>query len=143
MADLVGKILLYGDGKLDRVNLPIASATAIVKGEFVCYESGYVTKMDADTDDATFVGISEMDHPANSGITGITVITNCIVLAPVSTASYAFAAGMKYATSGSLVADGGANTICHAIEDNGTTSKTSLKVMVDTYKLGKLFLVSA
>lgn len=143
MADLVGKILLYGDGKLDRVNLPVASATAIVKGEFVCWEAGYVTKMDAATDDAVFVGVSEMDHAANSGITNLTIITNCIVLAPATSASYAFGAGMKYNTGGYLEADGAANTICHVVEDNGTASVASLKVMVDTYHLGKLFLVSA
>jgi predicted RecA/RadA family phage recombinase len=143
MADLVGKVLLYGDGKHDRVNLPVASATAIVKGEFVCWEAGYITKMDAASDDATFVGVSEMDHAANAGIVNLTVITKCVVLAPATTASYSFGAALKYNTGGYLEAAGGADTIAHAWEDNGTTSITSLKVMVDTYHLGKLFLVSA
>lgn len=143
MADLVGKILLYGDGKLDRVSVPIATATAVVKGEFVCYEAGYVTKMDAATDDATFIGVSEMDHPANSGATDLTIITNCVVLTPATTASYSFGSGVKYNTGGYVEADGAANTIGHVWANYGTASVTSLKIMVDTYKLGKFFLVSA
>ena len=143
MADLVVSILQYGDGKFDRVYVPIESGTVMSKGEAVCFEAGYATAMDAAADDATFLGIAEQAHASAADHSYIVVLTKVIVDSPVESASYTFAEGMKYNTSGTLEADGGANTIAHVWEQTGTTTMTTLKVMIDTVNLGKLFGVDA
>lgn len=139
MADLVVKIRKYSDGKLDRLMIPIASATAIVKGEALSYESGNAVKVDASTDDATFIGISDDDHLANSGATKISCIINCVADAPVQSASYTLGQGLKYNTAGTLEGTTGADLIAWSLEDTATTSVTTLKVLFDVPAIGKLF----
>jgi len=143
MANLKVKIVKYSDGKLDRVMVPIASATAVEKGHAISYEGNKAVLMDLEAEDATFVGISEDDHAAASGDGKILVIQKCIVDAPVESGSYCSGDPLSFNTStGSLQKDTD-NTIAFAFEDTELDSVTRLRCLIDVVALDKLFNVKA
>jgi len=123
----------------DRVQLPIATAAALTRGEFGSYESDTVVAMGAATDDATFCGINISNHPAST--TGnpneVSIALKCQIEGSVTSASYSLGAGLKWAASKTMVADGDANTIAWSAELG--TSVTSLKILIDVLALHKVF----
>ena len=143
MADLQASCILQpGDPIFGRVTLAKkTAATNIQKGDFVKLTTGEIEVVSGATDDATFLGVCSMKSEDADGPTNLLIYTQCIVECPMESAAYAFGAGLKYNTNGTLEADGSANTIAFAWETKGTT--TSLKVLVDVIALGKLFTVSA
>ena len=143
MADLqASNISFPGDPIFGRVTLAKKTAADDIQvGDFLSSDGANgVFKMTADTDDATFVGVSGTLSADATATQLILVYTQCICECPVTSAAYAFAAELKWVTAG-LVASGGANGIAHAWETKGTT--TTLKVMVDSMLLAKLFAVTA
>lgn len=134
-------ILQYA-GDMDRFVIPIAAATAIEVGDLISYEGSAAVLLNADTEDATFIGYAINQHTANQpepdrlvvGLRGVLKMT-------VTSATYDFGDGLKYTSENTLVADGGANTLAWAGEYAATV--TTLKVIVDVIKLGKLFGVDA
>jgi len=134
--------ILQEAGDRDRIVIPVGTSTNLEKGDLLSYESGAAVLVDAATEDATFIGyavnqvsadFSEPDRIV-AGLKGI-VEYDC------TSAAYNVADGLKYADENKVVADGGANTIAHAAETKGTT--TRLAVLIDVLALGKLFAVDA
>ena len=127
----------------DRIQLPIIAATALSRGEFGSYETidsvDQVVAMGAATDDATFCGINISNHPAST--TGnpneVSIALKCQIEGSVTSASYSLGAGLKWAASKTMVADGDANTIAWSAELG--TSVTSLKILIDVLALHKVF----
>lgn len=116
-----------------------ATTSAIDVGEMVQYSSGYIIPVAAVTDDATFVGISlgEALATVDSG-KEIAVAMRCVCEATLTSATYVFGAGLKWASATSLVADADANTIAwfyDSLLSGGTL--TLGKVLFDVPKLGE------
>lgn len=88
------------------------TTTAIPNYSMVMYSSGYVVPMTATSDDDAFVGIAmgEARTTVDSGHE-ITVAGRCIVEMGLTSATYVYGAGLKWATATTLVADGSATTI--------------------------------
>ena len=134
-------ILLFGDGKFDRLTLPKKTAADDLQiGDLLKLTSGEIEKVDADTDDATFIGICGTLSADAAGPQSILVYLKCIIQMPVTSGTYLAGAGLKWVT-GELVADGAANTLAHAWESGATV--TTLKVLIDVVNLQKVFPVSA
>ena len=143
MADAqASRILHQADMVFGRVTLAKKTAADDIQiGDLLISDGANgVEKMSADTEDATFVGIAAMMSKDADGPQNILIYNKCIIEMPVTSAAYAFGAGLKWVTAG-MVADGAANTIAWAWETKGTT--TSLKVLVDVPALAKLLAVSA
>jgi len=134
--------ILQEAGDRDRIVIPVGSSTNLEKGDLLSYESSAAVLVDADTEDATFIGYavnqvsSDFSEPDRivAGLKGI-VEYDC------ASAAYDVADGLKYSAENTVVADGGANTIAFAAETKGTTNR--LAVLIDVLALGKLFAVSA
>ena len=144
MANLKATVIYQpGEAIYDRVTLAKKTAADdIQKGDFLKSDGANgVEKVSGATDDATFCGVSAIQSADANGPSTILVYTRCIVECPMESAAYAFAAGLKYNTNGTLEADASANTIAWAWETSGTT--TTLKCLVDVRALTKLFAVSA
>lgn len=141
------KIRLVPDNITGRVVVPVADDTVINPGDFVSYESGKAVLLDAATEDASFLGVAEGASGNNVLYppTHINVLLKAVVEAPVASAAYTVGAALSYnETNKNLeVASGNANTIAWAFEDTEGVSVTSLKVLVDVTKLGKLFAIGA
>ena len=88
------------------------TTTAIPPFSMVMESSNYAVPMTGATDDATFIGIAmgEARTTVDSGHE-IVVAGRCIVEIGLTSASYEYGAGLKWATATTLVADGSANTI--------------------------------
>ena len=135
------EILLFGDGKFDRLTLPKKTAGDDLQiGDLLKLTAGEIEKMAADTDDATFIGICGTLSADAAGPSQILVYLKCVIQMPMTSATYLAGAGLKW-VSAALVADGAANTIAHAW-DSGTTV-TTLRVLIDVINLQKVFPVSA
>jgi hypothetical protein len=142
------KIRLVPDNMTGRVAVPVAADTVLNPGDFVSYESGKAVLLDAATEDATFIGVAEGASGNNVLFqpTHINVLLKAVVEAPVASAAYTVGQALAYnETSGVLevTATSDSNTIAWAFEDTEGTSVTSLKVLIDVVKLGKLFAVGA
>lgn len=134
--------ILQFPGDLDRLVLPVGAAVAIETGDLISLESNSSTLLDADTDDATFVGFAISQHTANVAMPATLLVgLKGILLFTVTSASYGFGAGLKYTSENTLVADGGANTIAWSGEE--ATTVTSLKTIIDVIAMNKLFAVDA
>lgn len=133
---------LTGDGKFDRLTVPVQSATVIGKGDLISYESGYAVPLDLAAEDATFLGASE-DQSAVGETLDIVVLTKVIGSVPVESAAYTIGQALAYNASNTTLESSTANTIAWSMEDTSGVSKTSLKVLIDTVILGKLFLNNA
>lgn len=143
MGNLNVKIMKYSDGKLDRVYVPVAS-TLIRKGDALSYESAHAVLMDAEAEDATFIGISEDDHAVADGDGFVVAIQKCIVDAPVESGSYSIGDPLSFKdVNSTLQKDTVDNTIAFAFEDTETTSVTRLRCLIDVVALDKLFNVKA
>ena len=148
MADLkASAVLNYGDGVFDRIIMNKKTAGDDLQvGDFLKQDdSGGVEKMAAAADDSLFIGVCGTLSKDADGPTEIIVYTKCVVEVPAESAQYYMGAGLKFNTSGTVEADGNANTICWVYEKDTGASATSLKAVVDVLKLGKgeTFPVSA
>jgi len=142
MANQIAKLRLMGDEKLGRIAVPIASATVITAGMFVSYESGLAVPLDAQAEDATFIGVAE--GQSKDGETDpISVITQGVVECSVTSAAYAIGAGLHFNASSGALEAATANTLAWSWEDTKGASVTTLKVLVDVVKLAKLFPILA
>ena len=120
---------------------PVTSTEVITKGDLVdITASGYIYKMDAKTDDATFVGAA-LDSSASGETDYVAFSPKCILEIDVADASYRIGNGLRYTSANTLVDDGGSNTICWAYKN--TTSATRIPVLIDAPKLHKKFEVNA
>ena len=133
---MIAKLRLIGDEKLDKVGVPIASATVIPAGSLVSYESGLAVLLNAEAEDATFIGVAETASKAGE-TDPMTVIKRGIFEVGVVSAAYTIGAPLMYSASGLLAAT--ANTIAWAHEDTGGVSVTTLNVLIDVPLLGALF----
>ena len=132
-------VILAYDVK-DVLRAPITSTAVITKGDLVdVTASGYIYKMDAAGDDATFVGLA-LDSSATAETTEVAFAYKCIAEIDALSASYRVGAGLKYSAANSLVDDGGANTICWVAKN--TTAATRINILVDAPALQKKFEVN-
>ncbi|MFV2014404.1 MAG: hypothetical protein ACC656_03170 [Candidatus Heimdallarchaeota archaeon] len=135
------KLRLIGDEKLGRMAVPVASATVIDANTLVSYESGLAVVLNAQTEDATFIGVSEGQTKAGE-TDDISVIQQCVAEVTVVSAAYTIGQSLQYNDANALT-DGTANTIGWSREDTGGSSVTTLKVLFDVVQLSKLFGIDA
>lgn len=134
--------ILQFAGELDRAVLPVGAATALEVADLVSYEASAAVLLDAAGEDATFAGYMINQHTANQPEPDRVVVgLRGMLKMSVTSATYDFADGLKYASENTLVADGGANTLAWAAEYAATV--TTLKVAIDVIALSKLFGVDA
>ena len=132
-------ILIYDER--DTLDAPITSTAVVTAGDLVdVTASGYIYKMDAAGDDATFVGLA-VDSSATAETTNVTFAFKCIAEIDALSGSYRVGAGLKYSAANSLVDDDGANTIAWVA--GNTTAATRIKILVDVPALQKKFEVNA
>lgn len=136
------KVRKENDYKINTQTLPVETATVISKGDLVSYESGYAVLVDAAADDATFVGVS-MSATKAGEVEPIVIQMQCIAEATVDSAAYTYGQSLTIGTGTGALADGGANTIAWSVIDTASVDVTSLKILVDVTKLGKIFPVNA
>lgn len=142
MANQNSTIRLMGDEKLGRIAVPVESATVITAGMFVSYESGYAVPLDAQTEDATFLGVAEGQTKAGE-TDDISVITQGVFQCSVTSAAYTIGQGLHFNASTGALENATANTLAWSWEDTAGVSVTTLKVLVDVVALAKLFPISA
>lgn len=71
-------------GNVNYVPVPVATATAVEKGDFLKLSGGLGVVCTADTDNLTLFAISEEAHAANSGAKSL----NCVLIQPGLIAEY-------------------------------------------------------
>jgi len=142
MANQLAKLRLMGDEKIGRMAVPIASATVIPAGMFVSYESGLAVPLDVQAEDVTFIGVAEGQSKAGE-TDPISVIIEGVVEAVVTSAAYTIGQGLHFNASTGALESATANTIGWSWEDTRGASVTSLKVLIDVVRLGKLFPIQA
>jgi hypothetical protein len=131
------KIRLIGDDKLGRLVVPVESATVINANDLVSYESGYGVRLDGETEDITFLGVAEGQTKAGE-TDDISVVIQCMAEVTVVSAAYTIGKALQF-NGASALTDSTANTIAWAWEDTAGASVTTLKVLIDTVALNKLF----
>jgi len=136
------KLRIMGDDQLDRISVPIESATVVASGDLISYEGGYAVKLDAAAEDATFLGVSESQSKVGE-TDDLVVIRKCIAESVVASAAYTIGAALAYNASNGNLEASTANTIAWAYETSKGVSVTSLKVLIDVVHLSKLFPISA
>jgi hypothetical protein len=138
--------IVYGpSNEHDFIYIPVADATDLGKqGDLVSYESNAAVLLDAAAEDATFAGFAITVHVADENLPNdLTVGLRGVLVYDVASATFAIAAGLKYAGSrNKVVADGGYNTIAWS-HKREASAVTRLRTLVDVIALGKLFAVSA
>ncbi|HLD98270.1 MAG TPA: hypothetical protein VI815_03010 [Candidatus Nanoarchaeia archaeon] len=135
------KIRIPGDERFDLISVPVEAATVIANGDLVSYESGYAVKLDAEAEDATFVGVCERGSNLNE-TTPITVWRKAIVEATVDSAAFAIGDGISLSAGGTLE-KAGDNILMHCFESSVGVSVTTVKAVIDVQSLGKLFATNA
>ena len=130
-------VVKYGDGRTDRVDVPIASATTIEKGDFISYESNKAVLMDNVGEDDTFCGMAETTS-TNGDTENLVVLTKCIAEVDTTSATYTIGQGLMYTSENTLVAAGSDTAIAWSTEYK--TSCTRLRVLIDVVALQKLFV---
>ena len=142
MAQLTASaILQYGDAVYGRLTLPKKTAAdALTIGDFLSWNTSGVERMDAVGEDATFIGICGMDSADADGPQNILVYTQCICEVASTSATYTPGQSLLW-TDGEVATGAAANTVCWSLEYK--TTATSLKVLVDTVALAKLFAILA
>lgn len=131
------KLRLIGDERMDKIAVPVEAATVIAAGDLISYESGYAVKLDAQAEDASFIGVAETASPLNE-TTPLTVITKGVFEVAVASAAYTIGLGLHYNTGGYLES-ATANTLGWAWQDSGGVSVSTLHVLFDAPALRKLF----
>lgn len=142
MANQIAKLRLMGDEKLGRTVVNVDSGTVITAGMFVSYESGKGVPLDAQAEDATFIGVAEGQTKAGE-TDPISVITQGVVECSVTSAAYTIGQGLHFNASTGALEAATANTLAWSWEDTKGANATSLKVLVDIVKLAKLFPILA
>lgn len=130
-------IVHYGDGRTDRLKVPIASATTIEKGDYISYESNKAVLMDAAGEDDSFAGIAETTS-RDGDTTDLVCITKCVLETDVTSAIYTLGQGLKYTSENTLVAASTDTAI--AWSTGYYYHKSRIKVLIDIDKLQKLFV---
>lgn len=131
----------------ESVNFPCyVPSTGFEIGEFLIIDTSHdykVVPMTAATDDAVFCGISLSAAKAvtNDGDV-VTIMTKGIIKVTLVSGTYHYGDGVKWASTSSLTADGGANTLGW-ICDYNINARTEGNVLIDIFKLAKLFAVDA
>lgn len=118
---------------LSVISLPVGSV-AVDTGDLVTLESNAIVLMDrANVEEVLFVGICG----GKRGRTGdmLPIYTRCIISIDVTSATYGLGNGLKYTSKNTLVADGDADTIGWAFEDNSSSSSRIL-VYINVPELG-------
>lgn len=112
------------------LSLPVG-AVALGVGDLVSYESAAAVLMDAVTESATFVGVSNGKVAAGSTGTYIPIFPRCIVEISLSSSTYNLGEALIYASKNTLAtATAGENAIGWLYQpDTGTV--TSGKVLFD------------
>lgn len=134
---------LWGNNQLDLIEVPIDGNTALEPGDLISYESNLGVKMDSETEDATFLGVCKDKVRSGDTFPNIVVARKCIVEAAVTSAAYTIGQALMLNVATQKLEAATANSIAWSYQDTGGASVTTLKVLIDTVALGKLFPVSA
>ncbi len=134
-------ILAYNEK--DVLQAPITGTEVIVAGDLVdVTSSGYIYKMDASGDDATFAGLA-LDSSATGQTARVAFVTRCLAEVDCTAMSAYLGKPLKWADSNKVnTGSTGSNVICWAA-DYYTGSNTRIKVLVDAVALGKKFYPGA
>lgn len=136
------KLRLLGDQKLDRVSVPVASATEIDQYDLISLESNLAVKMDAEAEDATFLGVSE-SQSKNGETDNISVLRKGVFEVNAEAATYTIGQALMLNNTNQTLEAATANSIAWAYEVKVVGSGGTLKVLIDTVALSKLFAISA
>lgn len=134
---------LWGNNQLDLIEVPIDGATALEPGDLVSYEGGLAVKMNAEAEDATFLGVCKDKVKLLDTFPNVVVATKCIVDSAVTSAAYTIGQALMLNNASQTLEASTANSIAWAFEDTGGVSVTTLKVLIDVVALNKLFAVDA
>lgn len=132
---------LHGmDDQLNKIHVPVASATVLAPGDLVEYESGAITVVDGASDNVTFIGAS-MDISRNGDTAYVNVLARGRINIGCTSATSVIGKAMKYAagangTAWSVVAaTSGADGIMWSLEYNGS-AVTDLDCHFDSFLVG-------
>jgi hypothetical protein len=141
MATTSNVTILYGeDDALNKLHMPIASATVIARGDLMEYESGAVTVVDAAGDNVTFVGVS-LDLSRNGDTDDVNILLRGKLNLTVASATYAIGKALKYSSGANGTdwvltgATSGADGIAWSAQYKGS-SVTNLDVFFDSFLVG-------
>jgi|SRR5690606_8396537 len=134
------KLRLIEDLKTELVALPTEATAEWEQGQLISLESGYAVKLDAATEDATFAGVSLDKRKLGDTYPDVVVATKGIFEATVQNDVYTVGDALAYNAGTDELEKSTANTIAWAHENK---TGTTLKVLIDVKKLGKLFPVNA
>jgi len=135
------KVRNYEEDKV--VSLTPDSTEVLARGDIVTWESNTVKLVDAEADDATWIGVC-----LGASATGVTEKVDICYgwvkgTATMVSGTYRFGDNIKYYTGGSMTAGGGTNDFGYIIDDSAVTTRTSAEVVLDAYNLSKFFDINA
>src|SRR5574343_359867 len=117
---------LYGlDDQLNKLHIPVASATVLAPGDLLEYESGAVTVVDAAGDNVTFAGVC-IDLSRNGDTAPVNVLLRGRVNIGIDSATTAVGTAMKYSSGANgtdwklTAASSGADGIMWSLEYNAS-----------------------
>lgn len=128
-------------GNVDYVPVPVATATAVEKGDMLALSGGLGVVVTAATDNLTLYAISEEAHAANSGAKSL----NCVLIQPGLICNYALDAETSV-TYGDKLQIAGAQTlkksdtdpVAWAVETNTTATTIHCMFKAPALLLGDL-----
>jgi hypothetical protein len=128
--------------RLNNIEVPIAAATDVEAGNLISIKSGKAVTMVDNKDCDTFAGIALATSPVGEKI-NVTVCTNCVVEAPVESATYEIGDEVALKADATVLEKSAADTIGWVIESSNGATVTKAKIRINTFGLNKFFKVNA
>ena len=137
--------IVVGPGHLDLLTVNIATSTAIEQGDLISYESALAVLLDANTEDATFLGYAFTSHFTDQAEPDklVVALAGIVTYDCTSASTYALADKLAYdnATENTLV-ESGSNTIAWVAKTPiGTV--TRVDALINVLAVQKLFVAAA
>ena len=123
---------------LNKLHVPVASATVLAPGDFLLYSAGAVTCVTASTDNETFIGVS-LDLSRNGDTAMVNVLLRGILNVGVTSAAYVVGEALTYAAGANgtdwtfASVSAGADGMVHSLQ---VKTDTVLDVILDTFLIG-------
>lgn len=117
----------YRYGPKVTVDIPIAAAVVIDKGDLVMLTANLAVRMAATTDNLVFIGVADEAHTAADAAGTIRVIVptpGTVFEFPCTSTTFAFGQGFQWAAAQNLALNE-TDQICVAVETKATASTTA------------------